>query len=65
MFDYHGIDYSSIVDLDYTMATFENHSMEQSLERYIEMKLIYNLQDLLDTYSEGELNDYIHYNKIV
>lgn len=39
MFDYHGIDYSSIVDLDYTMATFENHSMEQSLERYIEMKL--------------------------
>ena len=30
-----------------------------------EMKLIYNLQDLLDTYSEGELNDYIHYNKIV
>ncbi len=39
MFDYQGIDYSSIIDLGCTKATFENHSMSQSLERYIEMKL--------------------------
>lgn len=39
MFDYQGIDYSSIVNFGYTMATFENHSMGRSLERYIEMKL--------------------------
>lgn len=39
MFNYNGIDYSSIVDLGYSMATFENHSMGKSLERYIEMKL--------------------------
>lgn len=39
MFDYQGIDYGSIIDLGYTMATFENHSMGQSLEKYIEMKL--------------------------
>lgn len=30
-----------------------------------EMKLIYNLANLLDVYVEGELLDYIHYNKIV
>ena len=30
-----------------------------------EIKLINNLQSLLDTYAEGELSDYIHYNKIV
>lgn len=39
MLVYQGIDYRSIVDLGYTMATFENHSMVLSLERYIEMKL--------------------------
>ncbi|MBR1718247.1 MAG: hypothetical protein IJ715_03145 [Bacilli bacterium] len=30
-----------------------------------ELKLIHILHDLLDEYSEGELTDYIHYNKII
>ena len=30
-----------------------------------EEKLISNLYNLLDRYVEGELTDYIHYNKIV
>lgn len=30
-----------------------------------EIKLIHNLQGLLDEYSEGELNKYINNNKIV
>lgn len=30
-----------------------------------EMKLIHNLYYLMDRYAEGELLDYIHYNKIV
>lgn len=39
MFDYNGIDYSNIVDSRYAISNFKNHSMGQSLERYIEMKL--------------------------
>lgn len=30
-----------------------------------EDKLICNLRYLLDKYTEGELSDYIHYNKVV
>ena len=30
-----------------------------------EMKLVNNLYSLMDEYAEGELIDYIHYNKIV
>ena len=59
MFDYHGIDYSSIVDLGYTMATFENHSMGQSLERYIEMKL----QDIIFSDSISEIRVVGNYDR--
>ena len=30
-----------------------------------EMKLVNNLYSLMDEYAEGELLDYVHYNKIV
>ena len=30
----------------------------------IELKLIHIIHDILDEYSDGELTDYIHYNKI-
>ena len=30
-----------------------------------EMKLVNNLYSLMDEYAEGELLDYVHYNKII
>lgn len=39
MFDYNGINYSQIIKSGYSTATFENHSMGNSLQKYIEMKL--------------------------
>lgn len=37
---YRGIDYSNIYQYQYSCTTVKNHSMDSSLEKYIEMKLV-------------------------
>lgn len=59
MFIYHGIDYSDIIDLSYTMSTIENHSMGTSLETYIKMKL----QDILLNSAISEVEVIGDYNR--
>jgi len=48
---------------DYVRMTYRELTNKVNLKE--EDKLISNLKYLLDKYAEGELLDYIHYNKIV
>lgn len=48
---------------DYVRMAYRELTNKVNLKE--EDKLISNLKYLLDKYAEGELLDYIHYNKIV
>ena len=48
---------------DYVKMSYRRLIQKVDLEK--ENQLIMNLYYLLDEYSNGELQDYIHYNKIV
>lgn len=48
---------------DYVRMAYRE--LTNKIDHKNEEKLIYNLKYLLDRYAEGELLDYIHYDKIV
>lgn len=48
---------------DYVRMAYRK--LTKKVDIKMEMKLINILYNLLDTYAEGDLMDYIHYNKIV
>ena len=61
-----------MIDKNVFISTYLDDYVRMAYRRLIhkvdlkkERELIHNLYNLLDLYVEGELLDYIHYNKIV